>query len=74
MKFVLTIDLDGAALRHTCKIDCGAQIETGELARILRDAALRVHTHGDMGGTLFDVNGNSVGEFVVQGKGRKNKS
>lgn len=40
----------------------------GEVARILRDLADRIETHGDEGRiALRDINGNTVGEAYCQG-------
>lgn len=55
MRFTLTINCDNAAFEES---------PHQEVAVILENAASRVRVSGDSGGTLFDTNGNAVGEFT----------
>jgi hypothetical protein len=52
--FTLKIKTDNAAFDDTAQ----------EIARILRDTADRLERGGEFG-TLRDINGNTVGEFVA---------
>ena len=64
----------GSAMKVLITINCGnSAFESGdegrEVARILRALALRAETVGDLSGgfgpSLFDVNGNRVGDCEV---------
>jgi len=55
MIFKLSIECDNAAFEEDL---------FGEVGRILRQAAQKMERH-DIPGTLFDSNGNSVGEAVL---------
>lgn len=49
---------------HNAAFEDGAASET---ARILRDVAKRLE-RGDLAGVAWDVNGNHVGEFELNGR------
>ena len=59
--FVMTLNLDNAAFHD----DDGDFDPNPELSRILREAAKTVEI-GITARSLFDVNGNKVGKFVIE--------
>ena len=61
-------------MKMTIKIDCDSDNAAfddspfPELARILHGLADRLEHAPDSGGQLYDINGNTVGEFALSGK------
>ena len=57
MDFKLTVNMDNAAFDSH---------EPVELVRILRKLADRIEDAGDMAHVVMDINGNRVGESIVE--------
>lgn len=64
MEFTLTIDLDGAAF---------AEGEREELSRLLSKVSTMVadpsRSDDLVGGTVRDINGNTIGSWAINGRG-----